>query len=640
MASRSGWLGGLLAVGLMLLVIASAAFVAAQRNVVDHRASRRLGDVGGSLTSVAGRSVRLELSNSARAVFEPADDIDQRSWTMDVAVDPASKYLSFSMGIRDAAPADGTRVRFTVSALQGKVFVPFFDEAVPADEGRWHDRVVPVPLLETGMPVLQLAVASLPGDPSSEAVPFGAWGSVRTVTEKRGIAALRERWLLRQRRELPNVVLVSLDTLGASHLGSFGGRPNLSPNIDAALRRGASFRRAYSHYPNTLVSHASLFTGLYPKNHRVYDEDPFVHDATLAEALSDAGYVTLAVTEDGYIAAGFGFDRGFDRYDNGPAPQVDQFVGDAGQTFDEAIAALRVVPEEVPVFLFVHTYEVHTPYVIRDDSSRAIVDAITPAYDGPYRDRFDDPLLIFSVNDGTKQMPPSDLARLEALYEGEINYLDRRFGEFLERLERLRPAQRTLLVVTADHGEEFMEHRRLGHGETLHTQALHVPLSFAWQDRIAARQIDDPIGLVDVFPTVADLVGLPSPDGVDGRSQVASVQTGRPVDADRPVFSELRSVWGSCRELSLTPPCRTDAVSVRTNRFAFIASKTPSQELLFDTVSDPKEATDVSLQHPEESNRFRDLVRGYRVEDPSESSAPEDIDDEVRARLRALGYTR
>ncbi|MBI4515864.1 MAG: sulfatase [Deltaproteobacteria bacterium] len=435
--------------------------------------------------------------------------------------------------------------------------------------------------------------------------------------------------------------MICLDTLGAPHLSSFGNVSGVSPNIDKFLGQAFSFRRAYAQYPSTLSSHASLFTGLYPRSHGLYGEIDNSHldKATLASVLAHHGYLTVAITEDAYVSSDFGFDTGFDWYDNGEADFTQGFAGGAQATFDKASRWLDEYGSHSTFFLFVHTYEVHAPYTIKDAPARAIADLIAPDYRGTFSDFYPGRLPMLAHNSGRAPHSAADLTRLRALYAGEINYLDRLLGQFLLHLEATGLAGRTLIVLLSDHGEEFGEHGKIGHGETLHNQVLHVPLGFRLPGRGSSASSESPVEIVDVMPTILELIAVPAPP-VDGQSLVPLMDGSAPQAAI--AISELRTAWGECRRLRLPDGCRIEGLAVQDSRFKLMTSKIPVRELFYDLTTDPLETRDARGDFPAELEHHRKLLTEYAagtLSQPPAAVAPMQVGEETRERLRALGYT-
>lgn len=315
----------------------------------------------------------------------------------------------------------------------------------------------------------------------------------------------------RREPERPNVVLISIDTLRADHLGGYGYRRKTSPNLDALAARGVLFENAVAPSSWTLPSHASLLSGVSPYRHgavsaasRIRDDVPL-----LAELLRAHGYHTVAFVNAPFVGSSYGFARGFERFDE----RYEQRRRDLAARHRDLIDAVDGL--EPPFFLFVHYMDVHTPYrppkefnvfakdkrsseVLRDVGVGSVVELRNAAREGRFA------------------MSDADRDRLRDLYDGEILALDAHLGTFLATLEGRHPD--TLVIVTADHGEEFLEHGAFGHGDTLYEEVLRVPLIVAGPGVARGVRAATLATSVDVVPTVLESVGAAVPEGLDGRS--------------------------------------------------------------------------------------------------------------------------
>ncbi|MDG1984382.1 MAG: sulfatase [Planctomycetota bacterium] len=308
------------------------------------------------------------------------------------------------------------------------------------------------------------------------------------------------------KRPRPNVLLVVLDTLRADRLGCYGYERATSPRIDAIARDGVLFERAWSAAPWTLPSHASLFSSLHAVEHGVFDASVRLPEEaeTIAEVLFNAGYDTAAFTEAGYVRPELGLAQGFQRFRCALA-EVDE-------TFDGA--ADWIEEQERPFFAFVHTYKVHTPY----DPAGAARELLVRPYDGPLPEnaRVDDVPAAHKAHDYTAE----DARYLSDLYDAEIRELDDAFGDFMDRLRRSGALENTLVVITADHGEEFAEHGQFNHSNSLYEEQLRVPLILLppSPDAFASLSGEVPAMAVDIAPTIAQVADAPVPPGWSGRS--------------------------------------------------------------------------------------------------------------------------
>ena len=330
------------------------------------------------------------------------------------------------------------------------------------------------------------------------------------------------------------IVLISIDTLRADHLGAYGYAEPTSPFLDRLAARGVLFERAYAQYPGTLQSHMSIFTGLYPGEHDVmppaYVLSPAI--ATLPELLTRAGFRTSGHSEGGWMSGGFGFRRGFADWTDHP------YVADTDieRTLGLGLAFLRSVPAEQRFFLFLHTYSVHDPYRPPQEYVERFWKGAPPhgmfPPDGPAFSNFNREKLVAS---------PEQLAYLRALYDASIAYVDHQLEGFWGEVERLGLADETTLVVTSDHGEEFAEHGLLAHTQ-VYPECLHVPLLVVHPARREPLRIPPLVELIDLAPTLLELAGAPLPQ-MSGRSLLPLLSDPSAAHRGR-AYAEVRAAFG------------------------------------------------------------------------------------------------
>jgi arylsulfatase A-like enzyme len=423
----------------------------------------------------------------------------------------------------------------------------------------------------------------------------------------------------------PNVVVVTFDTTRFDHTSLAGYARDTTPHLAALAAGGASFRTAYAPTSTTGPSHASLFTGETPLRHGVTKNGLPVPDAadTMAERFAAAGYATAAFVSSYVVSRRFAFDQGFatfdDEFDRATSTFTEKFwegtelAGGFDRRADEttrrAVAWLDAHARRGPFFLFVHYFDPHAPYV-------------PPA---AWSGRF----------------PPPEggdaLARDVAHYDAEIAFTDAALGELLAALERLGQTPRTLVVVTADHGEGLMEHGHMEHGVSVYEEQVRIPLVLRWPGKVAAaRALDAPVSLVDVAPTVYELLGLPT-DGAafEGRSLVRALASGGEPDA-APVFLYRRHFAGEQRDETWVVG---EKFGVREGRWKYVDGPEERTRELFDLAADPKELTNRLGEAPRETDALAALVEAWRAGRSGPAGQKLDITPEERERLRALGYT-
>src|SRR6266540_1367137 len=382
-------------------------------------------------------------------------------------------------------------------------------------------------------------------------------------------------WGCREKTSSParNLLLVTIDTVRADHVGAYGYRAAETPALDRLAREGVLFDRAESSVPLTLPSHATILSGLTPPHHGLRNNGAGSFPdgrETLATALSKAGFSTAAFVGSFVLDHRFGLARGFDVYDDETerdpnAPGSLEAERSGSQVADRALAWLEKAAgdRERPFFAWVHFYDAHAPY--------------TPPE--PYASRH-------------KDMP----------YDGEIAFVDAQVARLLELLDRRGLTDSTLIAVAADHGEALGEHGELTHGLLLYEPTLRVPLLLRGPGAAAGKRIRAPVGLADLAPTLAGMLGKP----LDGRE----ARNG----------SDVPRLDG--RDLS----------ALRRGRLKYIAA--PRAEL-YDLSRDPGEASNLLAEGVRRADLDGRLVK---LEEGAVAAAPAAGHDETAAKLASLGY--
>ena len=442
------------------------------------------------------------------------------------------------------------------------------------------------------------------------------------------------------RRRPWNVLVISVDTLRADHLSAYGYPRDTSPALAKFAARGVLFENASANAPKTAPSHMTLFTGLLPDAHGISNLEEGSNTAlpagipTLASILREHGYRTAALTAGGELVPELGFDRGQETF---------EICDGAPRIFARAEDKIVEFGKD-PFCLFVQTYAVHDPYAPPEPYARRWTD---PSYRGRIPEGSD--ALIHAAGDDwaakhdafwkrVDRRSQADVGELEALYDGSVRMVDDLIGHLLERLEAMHKLDRTLVVIVGDHGEEFGEHGGFLH-ETLYQEVLHVPLvivppddgCMGRLDRLRGTRPSGVVSLVDVLPTVLDVLGIERPANVQGRSVL-------------PVASESEAQERSV--LSAWPGSRLTAL--RRGRWKLVrhgaTPETREREELFDLAADPHETHDLAAQSPAICAELRRELTAASTESRTllarsggRGKAIE-MRDEVRRQLQSLGY--
>ncbi len=440
----------------------------------------------------------------------------------------------------------------------------------------------------------------------------------------------------------PNIVLVSLDTLRADHLGCYGYDRPTSPALDGLAAAATLYRRAYSTYPTTMLSHMALLRGTHPDSlsRSLAGEaggDPAAYPADavsmVQQRLRTEGWITAAFTGGGSVDKHWGFGEGFDAY------------CDCRETDDAATLARRAdrwieAHAGTPFFLFLHTYEVHGPYDPPPGYTAQAGGQPGLAGIDPYEILGRPADSCAALDDATRQ-------QMVDLYDGEIRYTDEALIQpLLATLDRLGLAADTLLVVTSDHGEEFGEHGCWLHGEHLYDETVHVPLVVRHPGGAHRGEVvDGPVSLVDVAPTVLALLGLEYGD-MEGKPLPRSDDDHR---GDHAVARGMRFDVVGHESRSLV----TSKTFVAGAQYKLILSddtKTGDRAELFDLHADPLERRDrlVGEALPDGDPARAEHDRLNEISDPHlgrtlleiEGAGAASLPDDLAEQLRALGYVQ
>jgi arylsulfatase A-like enzyme len=445
----------------------------------------------------------------------------------------------------------------------------------------------------------------------------------------------------------PDMLLISIDTLRADHLPTYGYPRPTAPRIDELARQSAIFDEAYTEAPFTLPAHTSLLTGLYPDRHGVHDRgDTLGPDVvTLAQLLEESGYQTAAFTNSYFVSAEFGIDRGFDVFDSAHEISVKR---NAEQTNQAILSWLDTASDE-PVFVFAHYYDVHSDWErLPYDSPPAFRKRFAGTEPEGFRAgngvKFASRYMALLNQEGTRY---SDDERryVEGLYDAGIAYADEQLGALLDALRERRRLDRMIVVLTADHGEEFQEHGRLLHTQ-IFQELVRIPLLVSLPEMrgaehptcrpgTAASRFDSArfragrsaarSQLVDLLPTLAECVGIAVPVAAQGQSLLPALAGEAP--ESRTVFLDYR---------------RTEAWGVLRDDWKLAVSEKRKSKRLYHLASDPGELRDMALEWPEVVGELESELASHRATNAQHRSEGVDreVPDEVHEALEALGYAR
>jgi choline-sulfatase len=394
----------------------------------------------------------------------------------------------------------------------------------------------------------------------------------------------------------PPIILVSIDTLRADRLSCYGYTRIRTPHLDALTTGGTQFSAIESPVPLTFPAHVSLFTSTYPFFNGIQDNGEALGSkvVTLAAILKSRGYYTGAVVGGFVLDRRFGLNQGFDDYDSTFNLHREKATdpGDIkrlGADVVDAVSKWLKGNANRPFFLFVHLYDLHTPY----------------------------------------NLPVAYRSRFGSGYDGELQYIDEQVGTFCGFLRQSGLFDKSLIVVTSDHGESLGEHGERTHGYFIYQSTLWVPLIIHWPvgSGTFPALVDEPASLMDVAPTILQFAGIPPPPEFQGRSLLELLHEGS-YSGGREVYSESLYAHNHFGCSSLR--------SLRIGRYQYIQAPKPE---LYDLVAGPRETTNVYAQHRSLAlaigERLSALRAQFRGERPPTAKA---LDQDTIARLGSLGY--
>ena len=557
--------------------------------------------------------------------FGPGTSVKVAAWRYDLP-DPRTSIV-----IDDVAIPQGARLRFSPAFAdvgrtfagatfrvavrpEGGAWAGVFDESLKPtdpDGGTWTKREVGLEAFAGQNVSLRFETELAEGEEGRPTYPL--WGDPTIVVPTEADA------------RKPSIIVVSVDTLAAGHLGSYGYARDTAPFLDSEIvGKGTLFERAFAAANTTGPSHMTAFTGLRPSSHGLVGNLLFQAMApgvtTLAERLRSAGFVTGAKTEVGPLAAARGFGRGFSSYVEIGSYADKGSPGTADETLREALDWIRQHRNE-RFFLFIHTFEVHTPYVPPSSLDPLFSERLPGEAEVP--ERFD-----------------------PARYDREIRHFDALFQSFYAALQKLDVWETTILVVLSDHGEAFGEHDFMHHGGVLYDEVLHVPLVFHGAGIPTGRKVGSPVGLIDLTPTLLELVDIEPGPGFEGRSLQPWLREALP-EVESPPRVLVAESWekaakrleeGKLRQAAMEPP----SLAVRRGGKKLIRERRDGKTIhhFFDVEQDPRETKDLYRDDDPTVIELRSILDSYerKKEEPKSTPAKISIEPERRDRLKALGY--
>lgn len=437
-------------------------------------------------------------------------------------------------------------------------------------------------------------------------------------------------------RPPPNVLLVTIDTLRADHLGSYGYERPTSPEFDRLAKEGALFENTFVAASFSGPSYASILTGTFPFTHTVRNHPRSLPDEalTLAELLGGAGYRTGAIVfGKHFINRRWNYGQGFQYFDRS---------GNGKQTTAKAIRWMN--SSDQPFFLWLLYNEPHFPYAPPKPFDR-IFGAAPPGYSIPEDLRsgsLNQQELSFAIE--RLDLAPEQIEHTIARYDGEIRYVDGLVSLLRKWLHNEGALERTLIVVTADHGEALGEGSQyFTHDASIHDAALHVPLLFRLPGTFPpGTRVSQVVRSVDIAPTILAALGQPIPEVMEGVSLLPTL-TGKALNLE--AYAESRRLEPSRMELGLlhypleVPGLEGKQTMLRSGELKLVRHprKDGVEYRLYDTASDPEEAHDLAAERPDDLAAMKARMEDWRSRDTKPESDAE-LSHEDILKLRALGY--
>ena len=548
------------------------------------------------LAQVVSQNWKVELGNEARnAVVTPPGV--PKIWRLARETDG---QLRFAFGL---PPGDGPAITFRIARESGEG-PPLFEETLdPGDDsvaGRWLDRAVD--LEDSGTELVLTADVAASADKETYRIAAGlpAWGHPEILAPT-------------DEPRLPNVILISVDTLRPDRLGLYGYSEPTSPNIDRwATSKAVTFERAVATAPWTLPSHASILSGLDALSHGVNHDLAAPFDLVLLpEILRRAGYTTLGVTGGGWLHPDKGLAQGYDVYryhgkDFAHSDEVNQGIGDALRLIETS--------RDRQFFLFFHTYEVHDPYRHRlpfaercpqpdDAETQYGATQTTPDRSEGFRTLYQ--FKKWSRPAGITQgvpIAPDELPQVSCRYDSGISYVDQHLGRLFDRIREMKLDRETLIVLTSDHGESLGEGGYVKHAYLLDTN-LMVPLIVGLPaGQHGGLRVEAQVSTVDIVPTILAFLGIEAEPGMDGESLVSLIEGEEP--------SGTREAWSYAGSSNFGISLRVD------DRLKYVFNNTAwgqvvGEEQLYDLREDGEEQHDIAADSTRQVESLRSKLVEY-----------------------------
>ncbi len=545
---------------------------------------------------------------------------------------PTRPFLDLAIGTVDDAP-----VTFRV-AVDDSVLM----EQTVSTPYRWEERRLDLSRYG-GRPVsLSLSLAS-----EAEGA-IGVWGSPVVRQSGGSAGAGRPR----------NVVVLWADTLRPDHLSVYGSERKTAPNLERMAAEGALFRNNISQATWTKVSSPSLLTSLYPSTHGVKEFSDYLPASatTLGEVFRDSGYTTISFASNLFTGQFTNLHQGFEvLHEDGSLSELGS--SKTSRVYVDRLLHFFESHQDVPFFAFVHLYDPHDPFEPRPPYNSLYADLEEKEQHekdlAKVRTVIAEPLARLFGMPSREELERAGIDAEHYVdfdkdwYDGSIRGMDAEIGRIFERLRELGLDEDTLVVFAGDHGEEFLEHGKMFHGQTVYGELTRVPLIMRWPGGIPpGKTVDAVTETIDVMPSVLEMSGIVLPEGIQGHSLVPLLREDGGSWQDRPAISEKAKT----KPGEAAPwPADTESYSMVDGGFKLIHNRTRKEETpeyeLYDAVKDPFDQSDIAAQHQDVVKRLAEALEGWykmaneaKLSPDSEGAAG--LSQKQLERLRSLGYIR
>jgi arylsulfatase A-like enzyme len=529
---------------------------------------------------------------------------------------PERAFLTFDIGIAEVpgspAPLDlsslpGNRMRFEVRVGDPIPHEVVFQREIHVSRrGRWLSQTVDLSRF-AGREIWLVFQTAFPGHEDASPLPLVGLFADPVLHDRKAYGGSR------------GVVVISIDTLRRDHVSLYGYPRHTTPGLEALASDAVVFDDAVSTASWTLPAHASLLTSTYPSVHGAVDSDRGLSPQwpNLAKTLQENGFFTQAMVTHLYLSKQYGFGEGFDRHRYLPETRAEEVTNQAIHFLESR--------GDADFFLFLHYYDPHWHY----DPPAPYDRTFDPSYDGAVTGIWWD----FKELD-RETIAPRDLHHLEALYDGEILYTDRHVERLFQEMKRIGVFEKALVIVTSDHGEEFLDHGSWEHQKTLYEEQLRVPLLMKLPgSETGSRRVGEQVSLVDVAPTVLDVLSIAPPPTYEGRSLLPLCREQGEASA-REVWAETEHTLDGSHKFALRRGADGEKVIFTSKADGLVLER-------YDLEDDAKESRNLAgtAEDAELAARLETYLKDVEArrrgkgKSPDVNLSPEDVE-----RLKSLGY--